>query len=214
MKAMFLYGLNSNASIYNEVLNQLKHIDAHIVTYPKELTKEATAPFDLAQWVNRMYQEESFDVVIGHSMGGIIALQLHCVLHMQFKKIILLETNLKPANPFYRNLCTPEHMKVYGDSVIETIKKEAVYVHKALAQSVQENFDYSSYVKQAECKIYGIYGDRNQPDYKDKFTDLCLDHDIIENINFSFIKNSCHMPMIENPQALAHRIQEICKEDI
>ncbi|WP_313129876.1 alpha/beta fold hydrolase [Anaerocolumna sp.] len=78
--------------------------------YPHEITLRAKEAADISEWVYENYQHQYYEAVIGHSLGGIIALQLAVKYKMKFGKLIYLDTNLKPANEFYRNLMTPEHM--------------------------------------------------------------------------------------------------------
>ena len=123
------------------------------------------------------------------------------------------ESNLKPAKEFYRNLMMEENMKKHGERVIKMIKDEGVYCNEELKKSLQEEFNYSDYVREYEGNIYGLYGDRGVENYKNRIYDLCLDKDVIEKINFLFIKNSCHMPMIENLRDLAEPLNKIFKDE-
>lgn len=81
---------------------------------------------------------------------------------MKFGKLIYLDTNLKPANEFYRNLMTPEHMDEFGESIITMLQEERKFYTPELFKSIQNEYDYTNYLQEITQKVYAIYGDRNQ----------------------------------------------------
>lgn len=212
MKILLLNGLNSDARIWDNLLPALVKYEVEVVAYPHEVTKQAHCPSDLSAWVASAYASDAFDIIIGHSLGGIIALELISKFQFDASKVIIIESNLKPANPFYRNLLTPKHEKAYGSSICSYLKEQSQYFSEDLMKSVQEDFDYSSYVLNSSSAVYGIYGDRAQKEYSARIQDLCLEEDVLNKIQFSFIENACHLPMIENPEDLNRVILEIVAE--
>lgn len=207
MKGLCLYGLNCRKEIWEPMQEYVQDMDLTYVEYPHELTSKATSIHELSAWVYAQYSSQSYDVLIGHSMGGILALELVSSYPMKVANIILLDTNVKPANIFYRNIMLEEHLKQYP-YVMNMIQEEAVYCNDCLRKSLQEDFDYTSYVKQASCPIHVIYGDRGQPTYPHKIQDLCLDAEILAKLHILFIENCAHMPMIENPKQLMKLIKQ------
>lgn len=209
MKGLFLYGINCTCDIWSKVLKYFLDIEIDYVEYPHTITKSASCITDITKWVSDTFGNSHYDFVVGHSMGGIIALELAVKLGLSCHQIILIDTNLKPANEFYRNLLTPEHMKEYGNKIIQKMQEEDQYYQKNLKNLLQNDFDYSGYVNVAVQDIYAIYGDRGYKEYNKRISDLCLEQDIVDKINFLFIENACHMPMVENPRALARMISDI-----
>lgn len=210
-KVLLLYGLNCTADIWQSMLDEFKGTEIDIIEYPHEVTIQATSVTDITRWVYSQVKEAHYDVVIGHSMGGIIALQL-AELGVDCTHLILIETNLRPAEPFYRNLMTEKHMKILGGQVKAMLKQEGAYASKALVASLQEVFDYTPLVHKLNQKIDIIYGDRNVKEYPKRITDLCLDDRTVNKLNFHFIRNSCHLPMIENSKGLAACIHALMIE--
>ncbi len=96
--------------------------------------------------------------------------------------------------------------------MLSMIKEESEYYGDSLITYLQKDDDFTSYVRGINAGIYGIYGDRGQVNYNNRIKDLCLPEDICKSIQFRFVKNSCHMPMIENPVELADIIKEIIAE--
>ena len=210
MKNIYLYGANCTKAVWDDLLEQYADPDALIIEYPHEITEKAQSVTDLTQWVYDTYGKElNHGCLIGHSMGGIIALELIAEFGVTSEKVILIETNLKPAEKFYRNLMTPENMAIHGKKIIPMIKSEAAFYAPEFKQSLQNDFDFTDLVHKSTVEIHGIYGDRGEENYKDRISDLNLGKDIENNINFHFIKNACHMPMVENPEELTTTLREI-----
>lgn len=210
-KVLLLYGLNCTADIWQPMLDKLKNIDPEVIEYPHEVTLDAESVMDITKWVYGKVKENHYDVVLAHSMGGVIALQL-AEMGMVFKHMILIETNLRPAEPFYRNLMTEEHMKTLGEQVMKMLKQEGAYASKKLVASLQEVFDYTPLIHRLNQKVDILYGDRNVKDYPNKITDLCLDEKSVDKLNFYFVEDSCHLPMIENPKGIAECIQTLIEK--
>lgn len=214
MKALFLYGLNCTVDIWDQIKEQLSDLEADYVAYPHEITQTAKSVEDLSRWVDQNYNKDDYDVLIGHSMGGVVALQLAVLFDWHCERILLIETNLRPANAFYRNLLMESNMSKYGDRVMKMLQNEAPYYTKELQKQLQEDFDYSSYIHQTAAKVFGIYGDRGVPDYPQRISDFCIEEATAKQMIFSFVSNSCHMPMIENAKDCASTLKEcLCKTE-
>lgn len=164
---------------------------------------------DITQWVYKNYSHQCCDAIIGHSLGGIIALQLIAEYKMKADKIIYLDTNLKPANEFYRNLMTQKNMEKYGNDILQMFSEERKYYTTELLKSIQVDFDYTNLVNKISQDIYAIYGDRGMPDYSSKIQDLNLSDQVLNKLNLMFIHDSCHMIMIENSEQLSEIIKGI-----
>ncbi|MGL5086427.1 MAG: alpha/beta fold hydrolase [Clostridium sp.] len=118
MRLLMLYGVNCTNEIWNYLKPYLKSFEDDYVEYPHEITSKANEVDDISKWIYEHYNSNSYQAVIGHSLGGIIALQLASKYKMNFDKIIYLDTNLKPAKEFYRNLMTEEHIVKFGKDII------------------------------------------------------------------------------------------------
>lgn len=209
MKGLFLYGINCTSDIWTDIQDDLSHFDIDYVEYPHSITEAAEWTTDIAKWVSDTYGGGEYDFLVGHSMGGIVALELAVKFGLKCRRIILIDSSLKPANPFYRNLMTADHMDEYGDRVLRMLRSEAPYYKDGLKKSLQDDFDYSELVRVAQQEVYAIYGDRGRKEYANRIHDLCLDKGTLDKLRVSFIENACHMPMIENPRALSAMITGI-----
>lgn len=211
MKGLFLYGANCTIQVWSEIKRFFSDFNITYVEYSHDITQSAQCVEDITRWVADKYKDEQFDFIVGHSMGGIIALELIANYEYKCDKVIFVESNLRPANLFYRNLMTNENMNLYGENILKMISNEAQFYNENLKKSLQEEFDYTECIKNISNNIYGIYGNRGVSNYDKRMEDLCLDKSISQKIKFIFIENSCHMPMIENPQKLAKVILDIIK---
>lgn len=209
MKGLALYGAKCTIEIWKQFQIEMEKYDITYVEYPHSLTERAENFSDIAKWVNHTYHMGTYDFIIGHSMGGIIALELLSSMQCHCNKCILIDSILKPTNEFYKNLMLPANMNIYGEQVISMIKFESQYYGVSLTNYLQRDDDFTYYIKNINAEIYGIYGDRGYENYLNRIKDLCLPEDIYNRINFRFVKNSCHMPMIENPIELAQIIKDI-----
>lgn len=202
-KGMFLYGINCTLDVWKEIKDNFTDMDIVFAEYPHDTTKDARSISDITKWVYEKYGAERFDFIVGHSMGGLIALELVAKYKMECDTVIFIESNLRPAEEFYRNLILPENMIKYGKEITEMFESEGAYYTVDLKTSLKEDFDFTAYIDRISCKIVGVYGDRGLEDYDKRIDDLCLDKSIEDKIDFKFVRNACHMPMIENPKELS-----------
>lgn len=208
MRGLFLYGASCTGWIWDKIRNGFSGFGTEYASYPHAVTQNAESVSDVTSWVYEKYKFGGFDFIAGHSMGGIIALELLVNYGLEAKNVILIDSNLRPAKEFYRNLMLPHNMEKYGRQVLDMIKGESRFYSEALKRSLHTDFDYTGYIKSISCNIFGIYGDRGVELYDRRIDDLCLDDDIQKRIGFRFIRNACHLPMIENSVMLIEVIKE------
>ena len=206
---MMLYGVNCTKHIWDYINPYLRNFEIDYVEYPHDVTLNAKRVDDITEWVYKNYGHYCYDAIIGHSLGGIIALQLIAEYKMKVNKIIYLDTNLKPANEFYRNLMTQRNMEKCGERILQMLSEEGKFYTTELLDSVQIEFDYTSLLNEISQDIYAIYGDRGMPEYPAKIQDLNLSAQALRHLNLVFIHDSCHMIMVENPKQLSEIIKGI-----
>ena len=206
-RLLLLYGVCCTKSVWKDLAPCFADYDLDVVEYPREVTLRATRVEDLTRWVFENYNKIAYDAIVGHSLGGIIALQLVADFNMPVDRIFLLDTNLKPAEAFYRNLMIPNHLKQYGDSVLPMLKAEAAHYTPELFQAIQGEFDYTGLALRAKQKVFALYGDRDQPGYERRASDLNLPDEVLAKLNFRWIEHACHMIMMENSIGFAEVIK-------
>jgi len=207
-KLLLLYGVCCTKRVWDDLAPYFAEYELDYVEYPHEMTLKATKVEDLTQWVYENYGMNAYDAIVGHSLGGIIALQLVSDYNMKAKQVFLLDTNLKPAEAHYRSLMTPEHMQQYGDFIVPMLKSEAAYYTPELFQAIQNEFDFTELVLRAKQRVFALYGDREQPEYEHKISALNLPDEVMGKFELRWIEHACHLIMVENPSALAELIQK------
>lgn len=211
MRGLFLYGAGCKPCVWDALLPLLGDVEARLCEYPRVVTQNARTISDIARWVSSRYKAERPDFLVGHSMGGRVALRLVTEFALDCGKLILLESSPKPSGAFYRNLMTPAHLEAYGDRVLRMLKEEAPFYSEAFRASLRDGFDDSDLIRNCGGEIHGVFGDRGCPGHPDRIRELFLGEDVERRIRFHFISDSCHMPMIENPKDLASEILAILK---
>lgn len=159
MRGLFLYGASCTGWIWDKIRNGFSGFGTEYASYPHAVTQNAESVSDVTSWVYEKYKFGGFDFIAGHSMGGIIALELLVNYGLEAKNVILIDSNLRPAKEFYRNLMLPHNMEKYGRQVLDMIKGESRFYSEALKRSLHTDFDYTGYIKSISCNIFGIYGD-------------------------------------------------------
>jgi len=131
VKGLFLYGLKCRPWIWDGMKRDLADCDIEYVAYPGDVTKRCTSVSELTAWVDEQYlfHGQAYDFVLGHSMVGLIALQLSALDGARFKKTIFVESFLKPSEPFYRNLMMEANMAAMGDRVLAWSAKKMPSTH-------------------------------------------------------------------------------------
>jgi pimeloyl-ACP methyl ester carboxylesterase len=139
-------------------------------------------------------------------MGGLIALQLSALDGACFKKTIFVESFLKPSECFYHNLMMDANMETMGDRVLAMFSEEEAKYTPALKASLKEEVDYTGSLDHIVNEVFGIYGDHGSRDRALLLRSLNLDNQQLGKMDISFIPDSCHLPMLENPHELTERI--------
>lgn len=209
MKILILSGVKCTNQIWEKMKPYLEQYDAEYIEYDHEITKKASNVSELTAWVYKKCSSQSYDVVIGHSLGGLIGLQLSCDYPVSIGKMICLDTNFRPAEAFYRNLMTEDNMKRYSQFVFDMFEEESKFYLNEFFETLQCEFDYVEYVVNSPAKVYVIYGDRGMPEYDKKLEDLNLDEKTLDKLQILFCKNACHMMMLENSADLNALLNEI-----
>jgi pimeloyl-ACP methyl ester carboxylesterase len=214
VKGLFLYGVKCQPWIWDQMRSDLADCDVEYVEYPEEVTKKCVSVSELSAWVNERYlsRDQAYDFILGHSMGGLIALRLSALDGARFKKTIFVDSFLKPSEPFYQNLMMGANVATMGNKVFKMLSEEDAKYTAELKKSLKEDSDDTGLLERIANQVFGIYGDRGSRDRALLLRNLNLDSQQLGKLDISFIRDSCHLPMLENPHELAKRILSILQQ--
>ncbi|MEO3948103.1 alpha/beta hydrolase [Gorillibacterium sp. CAU 1737] len=211
MNVLLLNGMKATSQIWNRMESRLVQWNVEYREYPHSVTESASNVAAITAGIYPTLERRAYDVLIGHSMGGLVALELAAFYPVNVRKVILVESFLKPSTPFYQNLMTPLHMEQYGEEVLQMIRDEAPYYLPTLADSLQNQFDYTHLLKSLESEVGAIYGDRGHRNHPCRIDALNLEPDVLQRMNIVFVEDACHMPMVENPDGLMDELVEMIR---
>lgn len=194
--------------------------------------KEYTYP-SLARDVIAVIEKERLEnpIIVGHSFGGVIALEIGAMLKERIKGMICVDS-LMPLTFYYASVATPEEMEVemknydgdyqeYYDNLIygmltdrlDSEKKDWVLSvagyeqldPKVLRDMVRQMLlhDYHDIIPQVTCPIRYIIREK-----KTEYFEIVLR----EQKDAKIMKNVGHLMNIEDPETFNNYVDEIAKE--
>ena len=207
-KGLFLSGYGCQSWIWDD----LKKIfpNSVFLDWPKDQLSNFTEINDFCDWVSGYIKNCKFDFLVGHSLGGLVALKLSTYETFYLNKVILIESFLKSPSVFFRNLLNDA---IGEDKKVEVIKmlQEQSKFYSPILKDKLVDLDYTSYLYDSKNQIYGIYGDRGTKNEKQVVNELNLSKIELDKVSIQTITNSCHFPMLENPEELKTIINNILK---
>lgn len=212
MNGLFLCGYGCRAWIWEKVKKNFCNTKDNIkfVEWPAELTSSFNNLSDFSTWVkdNFINEYEKYDFIIGHSMGGIVALMLSTMEKVDVKQIVLVESYLTSVPKFFQNILMEDSNYVLKEKVMRMLKQECKNYSYKLGNKIK-NLDSTSLIEKSQSKIHCIYGDRGSKRKEIVLNELELAADIKKHINIEIVSNSCHFPMLENSEEMVKVLNNI-----
>ncbi len=169
-----------------------------IIDWPTE-TKRYDTIEDFTEWIIKTYlSKENIDYIVGHSMGGLVALNV-ARRTSRIKNIILLESYLNTPSPFFRNIVMDNTSDEIISKILNMLNNERENYSEVLKNKLRD-INMISFLNEINSMVNLIYGDRGINNKNKIKAELDLPVDLISNQNISIISDSCHFPMIENPE--------------
>jgi len=178
------------------------------VDWPYEFTAEFHTLEPFAHWLRLAIQPVHYDFVIGHSMGGLVALKLMKRDKGLFRQVILVETFLMPPAPFFQNLFLRTTLGQDERLILDMLEREQVHYSPRLREALQQ-VDMSLLVSNLSTKIQAFYGDRGCGEPNRVQRELAWPRELQHCVELSVVSNACHFPMIENAKMTTHLLRAI-----
>ena len=196
LKGLFLPGYACTSEIWQPVRAELDRVyEAAYVDWPVEQVSAFHAVSAFTEWTAAAFDLRQYDFVVGHSIGGVVALELAGRAQARVSRVVLLETFLRPPPPFFRNLAlAPDQAR----AVRQMMTRQRVRYSPLLREALQV-VDRGVPLADLQARLYAAYGDRGCGDPGQTIRELGWPADLSARITVAVVAQACHFPMIENP---------------
>ena len=206
-KVMFLSGYACKSWIWKHTQDKIKGVTPIALDWPSNLIDSFTTLNDYANWLNEQVTKVNCNTLIGHSMGGLVALKL-ANINSQIKKVVFVESFVKTPSKFFQNLMMNNVNKELQMQVVTMLKEEQALYNKQLVPKLKE-LDLSSTILDLNCELHAVYGNRGEQNFYGVENELNWQADLKNIIKLHIINNRCHFPMLENPLEMIEVLNEI-----
>jgi pimeloyl-ACP methyl ester carboxylesterase len=208
-QGMLLPGYACTSQIWQLIGHDLgATYDLTSVDWPVQITSDFHNLNDFTDWLYTSFWPRQCDFVIGHSMGGLVALQLAATGKVVIPKIILVETFLVSPSPFFQNLLLDASSSAPVRAIPKMLHREKASYSPLLREAIQQ-FDGSEPLLPPGQSVYALYGDRGRGQAAAVLNELGWTEQLLTDVAVKVIPNACHFPMVENPQETAEVLRRI-----
>jgi len=186
---VLLGGVLTNKEMYKE------YSDNYVIeTYHDFDCTNLNSYQELSELVYQKYfKDNEIDILIGHSMGGLIILDLLIKNYdIKAKKIVICESYISEPNEPFRNLVYKN--KILEDKILSMMKSERPLFSSLVFDSLRQ-LDIRKEILNISKSVTFVYGMRDMD--QEKFIN---ELDFISNLNFTIkaIKETSHFCLVEN----------------
>lgn len=201
---LFLPGYACTAAIWQPVKHLLEpHAAVTALNWPREILPGLPDIASFARWLATNHNIAEFDLVCGHSMGGMVALTL-AAQGLINTRIVLVESFITPPGPFFQNLLMPNCEPELKTRVTAMLETEAKF-HNPSLRAVLRGTDLAPFLARVKTPVAALYGDRGTSPAA-VAENLAWPAAVTTRVPVTVIPNACHFPMLENPPAAAKAI--------
>lgn len=205
MRGIFLCGYGCKPWIWEDTrkLFNDKRDEISFIEWPTNLISNFSDISDFSRWVKDNYikENEFYDFIVGHSMGGLIALHMSTLEKVNIGHTVLVESYITSPGKFFQNILMENSSLMLKEKVINMLKEESKYYSPELSNKLKD-LDLTWMLNKINNKLHLIYGDRGINNKAIVLKKLGLNIKTQDHINIEIIPNSCHFPMIENSEEL------------
>lgn len=212
MNGLFLCGYGCKPWIWEKIREIYSNDENNIkfIEWPMDSTNGFNSITEFSTWVrdNFINEDEQYDFIVGHSMGGLIALELSTMKNINVKHIVLIESYIKSPMEFFQNILMENTSELIKEKVLAMLKQESKYYSSELRNQLRD-LDLTELINKSNSSIHCIYGDRGVNNKDRVLNELGLPATIQNHMDIKIIQNSCHFPMIENSKDLIDALKTI-----
>ena len=208
-RGLVLPGYACTSQIWRSIRAELDALyDITWVDWPCELTAEFHSIAAFAHWLRLAIQPAYYDFVIGHSLGGLVALEAINRDRELFRQVILVEAFLMSPPPFFRSLFLSPTLGQDERLILDMMERERAHYSPRLRQALRQ-VDMSRLVASLSTKVQAFYGDRGCGEPHRVERELAWPGELQHRVQVSVVSNAAHFPMIENPRMTTHLLHAI-----
>lgn len=184
------------------------------IEWPHSDPSSLTSMDHIASWLEEYIKKETLnpDVIIAHSLGGLLAYRLVSTGILKPKKLILVESFLQPPSPFFQNLLCNQHQAKLGNSVNEMLKTNKPYWSELFLDQLRHGIFNFSMNFPTHTELHAIYGDRGKGTRETVIINLKLPEALSKRMMIHIITDACHFPMLEEPEQLDRLLNKIISQ--
>lgn len=241
---VFVHGFGGNKDTWNRLITELDdkyHIIVIDLPGHGESISKKTLSYTITDQAERLHtfleaKKLKGFYLLGHSMGGAIALRFAGSHTEDLKALILIDAmgleqtksdgvklvEISDKNPLY-DVCTEERMEtlldysMYKPPYIPDIIKDALLqekcerrdLEKVLYEDMYKDVNLSSVAKNLDIPTLILWGE------KDRMTDIddaTLFHHTIQGSQLVILKETGHVPILEDPEKTADEIDRFINQ--
>ena len=211
MKFCFIPGYACKGEIFKEICSRIP--DSFYVDYPLNKMSEIDTMDKLCALILETYKVQLDDcsAIIGHSLGGGVAMHLSLRPEFQNVQIVTLDYFLSFPPPFFRNYCserTPDSIHEYVREMLQECKP--LFNQGVVNSDDDYNLEYLEKRHSInKKKLIAIYGMRSEDSSEQVCKNLSYPAGFERFLDLYFIKDSAHFPMLENPSDLELILRDV-----
>ena len=208
-KGLFLPGYACTSQIWQMICGELDSISEPTwVDWPIHDTPGFHQVADFVHWLYASVEVDQYDFVVGHSLGGLAALQLVAMAEAIEPTVILIETFLTPPAPFFQNLLLDKAASEPEQFIPVMLSREKAHYSPVLGDRLREA-DMMEWVLTRKKTVHALYGDRGSGVPEKVVNELKWPERLSACVDVIVIPGACHFPMIENPSATLKGLRRI-----
>lgn len=207
---LVLSGYGCKSWIWDKIDSKLNtQCSFDLIDWPDEKLSDFHNLDCFVEWLNSkiVSSNKSYDCIIGHSMGGLVAIHYADKYRDKVKNVVLVESFLKSPGPFFQNLIQ-DNESTLVNQVTDMLKEEGSKYSKKLPDQLHE-LDLTDIVMNLDCSISTIYGDRGSDSLSKVKSELGWDNSLLNRVKVHSVENCCHFPMLENSEKLADLLVDL-----
>ena len=208
-RILLLPGYACSSLIWRKLSDGIKgEAECVLVDWPSVITPGFNRVLDFCEWLQHSLCLSEYDVICGHSMGGMVALNLAAAGKTGGAAIVLIESFITPPGPFFRNIIMPGNDSPEAREILAMLEREKPRFSPALRGELR-NSDLSPLTGRISVPVLAMYGDRGCGDAGRVMDNLGWSEPVSGRISLKVIRDACHFPMVENAPETAAALRGI-----